>query len=350
MNAPQRILVTGSAGFIGHHLVMALVKMPYEIYGLDSLNHYYDPELKSGRLQLQGIEVDDTRAGNLVKSKYHENLFFTRLDLTDTAALTQLFTEQAFDMVINLAAQAGVRHSMKEPQSYVASNLVGFANLLECCRNFKIKHFLFASSSSVYGNNANIPFTTAHPTDTPVSFYAATKKANEVMAHSYAHLYKIPTTGLRFFTVYGPWGRPDMAYFSFTKAILEETPIKIYNHGNMLRDFTYVDDVVESITRLITLPPKISAAPAVPFKLLNVGNSKPEHLLELVSLLEKLLDKKAKLDLQPMPPGDVPVTYADVQELELLTQYRPTTTLEVGLSQFVFWYKHYYQNKYLPVR
>lgn len=350
MNAMQRILVTGNAGFIGHHVLLALVKMPYLVYGLDSINHYYDPELKGDRLKIQGFEADAIAADTLVQSKNYTNLFFTRLDLTDAFALTKLFAEQAFDVVINLAAQAGVRHSMQAPQSYVASNLVGFANLLECCRNFKIKHFLFASSSSVYGNNQNIPFSTTHVTDTPVSFYAATKKANEVMAHSYAHLYGIPTTGLRFFTVYGPWGRPDMAYFSFTKAILEETPIKIYNHGNMLRDFTYVADVVQSITRLLVLPPPVSAAPAVPYKLLNVGNSKPEHLLELVTLLEKLLGKKAKLDLQPMPPGDVPATYADVQELEAMTNFRPTTTLETGLTQFVCWYNWYFEKKHLPVR
>ena len=318
------------------------------VYGLDSVNSYYDPELKAGRLKIQGFDAKNLPVNTLLTSNCHANVFFTKLDLTDAPALHKLFSEHHFDIVINLAAQAGVRHSMEDPQSYVASNLVGFANLLECCRNFKIKHFLFASSSSVYGNNQNIPFATTHFTDTPVSFYAATKKANEVMAHSYAHLYQIPTTGLRFFTVYGPWGRPDMAYFSFTKAIIEETPIKIYNHGNMLRDFTYVDDVVQSIIRLLDFPPLIKAAPAVPFKLLNIGNSKPEHLLELVALLEKLLHKKAILDLQPMPPGDVPATYADVQELEAITNYRPSTTLEAGLTQFVRWYRRYYEKKYLP--
>ncbi|RDC62948.1 NAD-dependent epimerase/dehydratase family protein [Adhaeribacter pallidiroseus] len=350
MSVTQRILVTGSAGFIGHHLLLALAKLPYLVYGLDSVNNYYDPELKTGRLKVQGFESNNVPENTVVASQQYANVFFTKLDLIDAPALSKLFEEQNFDIVINLAAQAGVRHSMEDPQSYVASNLVGFANLLECCRRFKIKHLLFASSSSVYGNNSQIPFATTHATDTPVSFYAATKKANEVMAHSYAHLYQIPTTGLRFFTVYGPWGRPDMAYYSFTKAIMAETPIKIYNHGNMLRDFTYVDDVVQSIIRLISLAPALSSSPGAPFKILNIGNSKPEQLLELISLLEKLLQKKAILDLQPMPPGDVPTTYADVSELEALTNFRPNTSLEAGLIEFISWYTRYSENNYLPVR
>ncbi|PSR52811.1 hypothetical protein AHMF7605_04370 [Adhaeribacter arboris] len=349
MKEPQRILITGSAGFIGHHLLLALSDLPVSIIGLDSLNDYYDPQLKAGRLRRQGFEPDSIEYNILIKSQERVNVSFIKLDITDEPALTTLFQENSFDVVIHLAAQAGVRHSLKDPQSYVASNLVGFANILEGCRNFKIKHLLFASSSSVYGNNQKIPFAVNDRTDAPVSFYAATKKANEVMAHSYAHLYQIPITGMRFFTVYGPWGRPDMAYFSFAKAIEEQTPIKIYNHGNMLRDFTYVEDVIQSIIRLTGLPPKIQESQRAPYKLYNIGNSQPEHLMELVTILERLLHKKAILDLQPMPPGDVPATYADVQDLMEATDFRPLTSLETGLTHFINWYTSYYQKQFLPV-
>ncbi|QMU28596.1 NAD-dependent epimerase/dehydratase family protein [Adhaeribacter radiodurans] len=349
MNKLKRILITGSAGFIGHHLLLALSELPVTIVGLDSVNDYYDPQLKAGRLHLQGFDLDLIKYNTLTVSQGKANISFIKLDLTDEPALTTLFQEQDFDVVIHLAAQAGVRHSLKDPKSYVASNLVGFANILECCRHFKIKHLLFASSSSVYGNNQKIPFSVQDRTDTPVSFYAATKKANEVMAHSYAHLYQLPITGMRFFTVYGPWGRPDMAYFSFAKAIQEQTPIKIYNHGNMLRDFTYVDDVIQSIIRLVDLPPKAEEGRVVPYKLFNIGNSQPEHLMELVTILERLLQKKAILDLQPMPPGDVPATFADVQDLIDATDFRPLTSLETGLTHFIKWYTSYYQKQFLTV-
>lgn len=351
MKKQPRILITGSAGFIGHHLMLALADLSYKVVGLDAVNDYYDPLLKYGRLELQGFGRKRIHYNGLIKSELKPNLSFIQLDLIDAPALNQLFREQAFDLVINLAAQAGVRHSMEQPQSYVASNLVGFANVLEGCRQYRIKHLLFASSSSVYGQNQEIPFKTTHPTDFPLSFYAATKKANEVMAHSYAHLYGIPVTGLRFFTVYGPWGRPDMAYFSFAQAIKEETPIKIFNHGYMLRDFTYVDDVINSIVRLIPVypPPGATFASPAPYKIYNIGNSRPEPLLELVAILERLLHKKAVLDLQPMPPGDVPATYADVQDLIDTTHYGPSTSLEEGLTRFVRWFKTYYQKQSVPV-
>lgn len=339
-----KILVTGSAGFIGHHLVLALAKLADNVVGLDNINSYYDPVLKYDRLSLQGFERNYIRYGSLLRNNIRPNLSFIQLDLTDEKILNDFFWQQQFDIVINLAAQAGVRFSMEHPQSYVASNLVGFANLLETCRKYKIKHLLFASSSSVYGINNDVPFTTNHSTDFPISFYAATKKANEVMAHSYAHLYDIPITGLRFFTVYGPWGRPDMAYYSFAKSIIEGSPIKIFNNGNMCRDFTFINDAVDSIIKLIGTIPKqsvSSSASRAPFKIFNIGNSKPEHLLHLVETLEQLLQKKAVLDLQPMQPGDVESTFAEITDLAEAIGPIPHTCLEVGLISFVKWYKKY---------
>jgi UDP-glucuronate 4-epimerase len=309
-----RILVTGSAGFIGHHLVLALQQLGCRVVGLDAILSYYDPMLKYGRLALQGFEQQNIRYNQLLESETLEGLSFIHLDLTDELALNALFEKQQFEVVISLAAQAGVRYSMDHPQSYVASNLVGFANVLESCRRQHIKHLLFASSSSVYGLNQETPSKTSMKTDQPISFYAATKKANEVMAYSYAHLYQLPVTALRFFTVYGPWGRPDMAYYSFAKAITEGSPIKVFNNGEMYRDFTYIDDVVQSIVKLVDVPPR--PAPTAPYKLYNIGNSKPEHLLELIVTLERLLGRKAVLDLQPMQPGDVHTTYADVEDLQ----------------------------------
>ncbi|OKL40517.1 NAD-dependent epimerase/dehydratase family protein [Pontibacter flavimaris] len=345
MEAPPRILVTGSAGFIGHHLVMALQRHASFVMGLDNLNSYYDPELKYKRLAQQGFSREEISQGTPAQSIKSPNLYFTRLDIADAPALQQLFEVHRFDVVINLAAQAGVRHSLDHPEEYVTSNLVGFANVLECCRRHQVKHLLFASSSSVYGLNEQTPFSTSHRTDAPVSFYAATKKANEVMAHSYAHLYGIPTTGLRFFTVYGPWGRPDMAYYSFAQAIMADKPIRIFNHGDMLRDFTYVDDVVEGIVKLLEVKPE--PAP-VPYKLYNIGHNKPEQLLEMVAILERLLQRKASLDLQPMQPGDVQTTYAEVEELARVTGFRPHTTLAQGLQQFVAWFKAYHQVQEVP--
>lgn len=340
MKTQHRILVTGSAGFIGHHLMLALQQAGHQAYGLDALNTYYDPELKFKRLEQQGFKRQEVEPQVLIQSKTAPNTFFIQQDLADAKALQQLFSENAFDVVVNLAAQAGVRHSIDHPEEYVTSNLVGFANLLESCRRHKVKHLLFASSSSVYGLSGQTPFSTSQRTDTPISFYAATKKANEVMAHSYAHLYGLPITGLRFFTVYGPWGRPDMAYYLFSKAIVEGNPIRIFNYGDMLRDFTYVDDVIGCIMKLLDTKP---VAKPVPFKLYNVGNSQPEQLLEAVAILERLLQRKAKLDLQPMQPGDVQITCADVDDLALATGFSPHTSLEKGLTKFVAWFKEYHQ-------
>lgn len=338
-----KILVTGSAGFIGHHLMMAIAETGNVAMGLDNINDYYDPELKYSRLQVQGFSKQVVQEGSLVRSATHENLSFVKMSLADAAELQQLFREEKFDVVVNLAAQAGVRHSIEQPQVYITSNLVGFANLLECCRNAQVKHFLFASSSSVYGLNSDTPFKTDHKTDFPISLYAATKKANEVMAHSYAHLYGIPTTGLRFFTVYGPWGRPDMACYSFTEAITTGKIIKLFNNGNMLRDFTFIDDVTASIMRLLTIPPApgATAGTNAAYKLFNIGNNTPEQLLNLVANLERLLAKKAKLELYPMQAGDVHATYADVDDLIATANFSPGTPLAEGLAKFVAWYKAY---------
>jgi UDP-glucuronate 4-epimerase len=340
----QKIIITGSAGFIGHHLIAALQNLNLEVVGLDSINNYYEPALKFNRLAEQGFDRHLIKYNRLIKCNNSANTRFIQLDITDERALDYLFREQKFDIVINLAAQAGVRYSLEHPQSYVASNLVGFANILESCRKYTIKHLLFASSNSVYGQNSNIPFRTTDRTDFPISFYAATKKANEVMAYSYAHLYKIPTSGLRFFTVFGPWGRPDMAYFNFVKAIKQYKPIQIFNNGNMCRDFTYIDDVVKSMIKLLNvLPLPISGPAVVPYKIYNIGNSKPESLLKLVIILEQLLHKTAILDWQPIPPGDVQNTFADIHDLVEAVDYCPCTSLEEGLTQFITWFENYYE-------
>lgn len=349
MKRRQRVLITGSAGFIGHHLVLALRHQHYDIVGLDNLNEYYDIELKYGRLAEQGFDHLQIRPHYCVDSKLSSNIAFAHLDLTDRTALEQLFQEKQFDVVVNLAAQAGVLYSLENPAAYVESNLIGFANLLEACRRYPVRHLLFASSSSVYGMNAEIPFSASHSTDQPISFYAATKKANEVMAYSYAHLYKIPSTGMRFFTVYGPWGRPDMAYFHFAKSILEGQTIRLYNQGDMWRDFTYVGDVTTAILKLMRVPPKSGAGDkkAAPYRLYNIGNNKPVQLMELVALLERRLKKKANLELLPMQPGDVPVTYADVDALVAAIGYRPRTSLKAGIDRFMDWFEAYYANHYV---
>ena len=338
-----RILVTGSAGFIGHHIVMALFNTGHTITGLDILNDYYDPRLKEERLKVQGFNTNQITYNKLIYNSDNPDLYFIKLDLADEKNLQELFNEHAFDIIINLGAQAGVRHSINNPQAYVSSNLVGFANILECCRKYSIKHLLFASSSSVYGLNSNIPFKTSTNTDFPVSFYAATKKANEAMAHSYAHLYNLPVTGMRFFTVYGPLGRPDMAYYSFTEAILTGKTINLFNNGNMLRDFTYIDDVTQSILKLLAIYPRSgdTTGSKAPYKIYNIGNHTPEKLMDLVLILEQLLNKKAKIDLVAMQPGDVERTYADVEDLIATTDFSPNTSLETGLCKFVAWYKAY---------
>ena len=329
-----RILVTGAAGFIGFHLSRRLLAEGYSVYGIDNLNAYYDPALKRARLaQLES----------------HPAFQFQRLDLADRAGMEALFSRLPFAVVINLAAQAGVRYSLKAPHEYVDSNLQGFLNVLEGCRQQQVQHLLFASSSSVYGANSQLPYSTHDPVDHPVSLYAATKRAGELMAHSYAHLYRIPCTGLRFFTVYGPWGRPDMAYFSFTQKILAGEKIPVFNHGQMQRDFTYIDDIVEAVTRLLPLAPAPQeswpadpASSAAPFRIHNIGNHQPVALLEFIRLLEEALGRSAELELLPMQDGDVHATYAEVSELQRTVDFAPRTDLSTGLGRFVAWYRDYF--------
>lgn len=334
----KTILVTGAAGFIGFHLCQRLLHQGDQVIGLDNLNDYYEVSLKQDRLaQLQ----------------QSPNFSFHKLDLANRDAIAQLFTAPHFDTVVHLAAQVGVRYSVINPQAYVDSNLVGFANIIEGCRHAEIKHLVFASSSSVYGANTKIPFSVRDNVDHPLSLYAASKKANELMAHTYSHLYRLPTTGLRFFTVYGPWGRPDMALFMFTKAILEGQPINVFNQGKMKRDFTYVDDIVEGIIRVLeripepnsyiepgkALDPSTSTAP---YKLYNLGNNKPIELSYFIEVLEETLGIKAKKNMLPMQPGDVPITYADIENLFRDTGFQPNTPIEVGIKHFIDWYKDYY--------
>ena len=332
-----RILITGVAGFIGHHVADRLLREGRSVAGLDNVNAYYDTALKEARLR------------RLPAARFA----FHRTDLTDLPALEALFREGRFTTVIHLAAQAGVRYSLTDPHAYAASNLAGFLNVLECCRHHGVGHLIYASSSSVYGAVTAMPFSIHQNVDHPVSLYAATKKANELMAHSYSHLYRLPTTGLRFFTVYGPWGRPDMALWLFTKAILAGEPIQVFNEGRMRRDFTYVDDVVEAIVRLIDRP----AAPdpawdgrapdpgssLAPYRLYNIGNSEPADLMDMIGLLERKLGRRAVLDLRPMQPGDVPETYADVTDLARDVGFSPATPLETGIERFVDWYRAYHR-------
>lgn len=317
----KRVLVTGAAGFIGSHLSRALLKQGYQVFGLDNLNNYYDVQLKKDRLKW----FDD-----------EPNFQFVQLDLADREGMANLFTEHHFDVVVNLAAQAGVRYSIDHPHAYADSNLVGFLNVLEGCRAQKVKHLLYASSSSVYGENKKIPFAVEDRVDHPISLYAATKKSNELMAHAYAHLYGISMTGLRFFTVYGPWGRPDMAYFSFTKAISEGKAIDVYNNGKMQRDFTYIDDVVEAVTRLVARVPDSA------YKIYNIGNHSPETLMDFIESIEHALGKEAEKNYLPMQAGDVPATYADVEDLMKDVNFKPDTSMQQGIQNFVDWYRNYY--------
>lgn len=333
----QKVLVTGAAGFIGAFLSQKLIRAGYEVVGIDNLNDYYTPQLKVDRMN--ALAVADG---------------FTHLDINiaDRPAMEKLFIDNSFDIVVNLAAQAGVRYSLINPNSYVDTNLVGFGNLLEGCRHSKVKHFIYASSSSVYGANTKMPFSAHDNVDHPVSLYAASKKANELMAHSYSHLYALPTTGLRFFTVYGPWGRPDMAPFLFTKAILEDAPINVFNHGQMERDFTYIDDIVEGVFRVIGKPPEPNpqwsgnnpdpASSYCPYKIYNIGNNNKEKLLYFIELLEESIGKKAIKNFMDMQPGDVVATYANVDDLVEDFDYKPETSLVHGVQQFVNWYKTYH--------
>jgi UDP-glucuronate 4-epimerase len=343
----MKILITGAAGFIGYHLTNRLLEEKSSIVGIDNLNDYYDVSLKHARLNELGIQ----KGG--VKSSVFDNFTFHHQDICNKEFLGNLFATEKFDVVINLAAQAGVRYSLINPQAYIDSNIQGFLNILEACRQFKPKHLIFASSSSVYGLNHQIPFSAHHHTDHPVSLYAATKKANEMMAHSYAHLFGIPVSGLRFFTVYGPWGRPDMAYFSFTKKILHNESIEVFNNGELMRDFTYIDDVVEGIRRLIDKPPKPDesfdnlnpdpSTSSAPYRMYNIGNHEPVKLLEFINNLEEIIGEKAQKVFKPMQPGDVYTTYADVSALYSVCGFQPKTPLKYGLQKFVDWYRGYYQ-------
>lgn len=334
----KKVLVTGAAGFVGSYVAHSLLEKGTAVVGLDNLNSYYDPSLKQARLQRL-----ESRSG----------FEFKRIDLADRGAMKSLFEGDRFDAVVHLGAQAGVRYSLENPHAYADSNLTGFLNVLEGCRTQKSENLIYASSSSVYGLNRKIPFTVGDSVDHPVSLYAATKKANELMAHSYSHLYRIPTTGLRFFTVYGPWGRPDMAYFNFTKAILKGEPIKVFNHGQMKRDFTYIDDIVEGIVRLVDHPAVANTkwdalhpandSSSAPYRLYNIGNHSPVDLLHFIQTLEKLLAKKAIMEMLPMQPGDVLETVADVEALEEAVGFSPQTPIEVGLEKFVAWYREFYK-------
>ncbi len=336
--AERAILVTGAAGFFGFHVAQRLLQAGRRVVGVDNLNDYYDPALKQARLNLLNND---------------ERFRFVRLDLADQPATAALFADARFPAVIHLAAQAGVRYSLQNPQAYISANLQGFANVLEGCRHNGCGHLLFASSSSVYGANTRLPFSVHDNVDHPVSLYAATKKSNELMAHSYSHLFRLPTTGLRFFTVYGPWGRPDMAMFIFAKAILEGRPIKLFNHGRMQRDFTYVDDVVEAIIRLVDRAPQPDpawsganpdpATSSAPWRIYNIGNNNPEQLLHVVAVLERALGRSAEKELLSMEPGDVPATYADVDDLMRDVGFRPSTSIEDGVARFVQWFKDYHQ-------
>ena len=333
----ERVLVTGAAGFIGFQLSRRLLNDGVRVTGVDNLNPYYDVQLKQDRLDQ--IASDD-------------KFTFVNLDLVDRTALEDLFDRNNFDVVVNLAAQAGVRYSLTNPQAYVDSNLVGFVNILECCRHHQVKHLVFASSSSVYGANTNMPFSIHHNVDHPVSLYAATKKANELMAHTYSHLYWLCCTGLRFFTVYGPWGRPDMALFLFTKAISEGKPIKVFNHGKMQRDFTYIDDIIEGVVRVMARLPEANPAwrgdnpdqgtSYAPYKIYNIGNNNPVQLLEFIEEIERALGKEAQKEFLDLQPGDVPATYADVDDLMQDVGFKPETSIATGIRRFIDWYRDYY--------
>ena len=333
----KRVLVTGAAGFIGFHLAKRLLKDGYQVVGMDNMNPYYEVALKEARLE---------------KLRNESNFSFYKTNLSDRRQLEDIFDGWKFDVVVNMAAQAGVRYSIENPYAYVDSNLVGFVNLLECCRHQKVKHLVFASSSSVYGANTRMPFSVHHNVDHPISLYAATKKANELMAHTYSHLYRLPCTGLRFFTVYGPWGRPDMALFLFTRAILEDKPIKVFNNGKMQRDFTYIDDIIEGVVRVMGRLPEANPtwkgdAPdpgtsSAPYKVYNIGNNNPVELIKFIEVIENVLGKKARKKLMDMQPGDVVATYADVDDLMRDVGFKPSTPIETGIARFIEWFRSFY--------
>lgn len=347
----MKILVTGCAGFIGFHLALHLLRRGDEVVGLDNLNDYYDVNLKYGRLAELGISRHEVADNKRVASDTFDKFHFYRLDITDLSNIDDVFENEKFDVVCNLAAQAGVRYSLENPYVYIDSNVKGFLTILECCAQHKVKHLVYASSSSVYGLNHQMPFATDQRTDKPASIYAATKKCNELMAHSYSHLYGLRTTGLRFFTVYGPWGRPDMALFDFTKSIIEGRPINVFNNGNMKRDFTYIDDIVNGIIKTIDpaktrdtdaeehLKPEVTKPLA---SIYNIGKGQPVKLLDFIAEIEKCLQTKAVKNFMPLQPGDVLETWADINELKNVTGYQPVHTVDEGVKQFVAWYLSYY--------
>jgi len=349
----MKILLTGTAGFIGYHLAKKLLERGDEVIGLDNINDYYDVNLKYARLNELGINKDEVQENKLATSSTYPKHKFIKMDLADTPSIYKLFEEEKFDAVCNLAAQAGVRYSLENPHAYINANVVGFMNILEACRHNNVKNLSYASSSSVYGLNKSQPFKTSDHTDHPVSLYAATKKSNEMMAHTYSHLYNISTTGLRFFTVYGPWGRPDMAPMLFADAILNDRPIKVFNHGNMSRDFTYVADIVDGIIKVIDNPSQANeefdatqpnpSTSSAPYKLYNIGNNAPVSLMEFIETLENSIGTEAKKNFLPMQEGDVVSTYADTSGLMEDFNYKPDTKLSVGIEQFVTWYKEFYK-------
>jgi len=340
----MKILITGVAGFIGFHLAEKLLKLGYEVVGIDNINDYYDVNLKYSRLNKLGIKTKDASVFlNNCNSDIYPKLKFVRINIEDREELPKLFESNNIDIVCNLAAQAGVRYSLENPEAYIDSNVVGYLNILECCRHNKIKHLIYASSSSIYGLNKKVPFSTEDNVDHPISLYAATKKSNELMAHTYSHLFKIPTTGLRFFTVYGPWGRPDMAMFLFTDAMVKNKPIKVFNNGKMQRDFTYVDDIVEGIARIVKKEVDTRINNNEYYKLYNIGNNNSVKLLDFIEEIEKNLNIKAQKTMLPMQPGDVETTWANVDELIKDYNYEPNTSIKDGVKSFIDWYKNYYK-------
>jgi UDP-glucuronate 4-epimerase len=348
----MKVLVTGTAGFIGSFTAARLAERGDEVVGIDNINDYYDVNLKYGRLERDGIGPEDAETGEWVQSKGLPNYRFKRMDLENRSGMEDLFSRERFDTVCHLAAQAGVRYSLINPYAYIDTNIVGFLHILECCRHHEIKHLVYASSSSVYGLNEKFPFSVRDNVDHPISLYAATKKANELMAHTYSHLYGIPTTGLRFFTVYGPWGRPDMALFLFTRAILENKSIDVFNHGNMKRDFTYIDDIVTGVVKVLDKPPEgdpcWSGREPDPsrsrskYRLYNIGNNSPVQLIAFIEVIENALGRKAEKNLLPMQPGDVAATWADVDDIAKDLGYAPTVKVEEGVKRFVTWYRGFY--------